>query len=438
MEEHFHRNLSIEFIPVIDEGGRITYTHKMKIWIKFLIGAFLGIFLGFFLPGDNETINRFFTWLQVLSIRIGRYALAPILIFSLTIAIYELRQDGHFWRLIFCSFLVMLGSGAFVIAAGIIATLIFTPERIPVLAEEQVEAISLYLPESIMDLFPSNMFSALINEEVFLLPICVCVFFLSVGLSYDRSYTKPVISLVDALSRIFYHVAAFFSEILWLMIIALSVYWTLQYREVLRTGMFRDLILLLALLSGILGLVILPLFLFLLKPKTNPWAAVYGSLGPALAAFFSGDINFTLPVTLRHAKENLGTRRRSNAVTVTFFAIFCRAGSAMVATVAFIVITKSYSRLGISLGDVFAIGIRALLISFVLFQHPGNGAYIAVAVLSMGYGREFEAGYLILKPLAFYLIAVGTFLDVILMSLATYAVARINGFQEEKSIRYFI
>jgi Na+/H+-dicarboxylate symporter len=410
----------------------------MKIWIKFLIGALLGMILGFLLPVDNEGIRNIFAWLEVLSIRIGRYTLVPILIFSLTIALYELRQDGLFWRLFFSSLLVMLGSGAFVITAGIFVTLAFPPARIPIVAEEQMEAISLHLPESIMELFPSNMFSAMINNGIFLLPIGVFVFFFAIGLSYDRNYTKPLISLVDSLSRIFYHVASFFSELLGLLMIVLSAYWAIQYQEALRTGMFRGLIILLGIVSGILGFVILPLFLFFLKPKTNPWVVVYGSLGPALAAFFSGDINFSLPVVLRHAKENLGTRRRSNTVTVTLFSIFGRAGSAMVATIAFIVIIKSYSRLGITLGDVFSIGIRALLISFVLFQHPGSGAYTALAVLSMDYGRGFEAGYLILKPLAFYLIAVGTFLDVMIMSLATYTLAKISGFQEEKSLRHFI
>jgi hypothetical protein len=33
---------------------------------------------------------------------------------------------------------------------------------------------------------------------------------------------------------------------------------------------------------------------------------------------------------------------------------------------------------------------------------------------------------------------VGTFLDVMIMSLATYALAKISGFQEEKSLRHFI
>ena len=140
----------------------------------------------------------------------------------------------------------------------------------------------------------------------------------------------------------------------------------------------------------------------------------------------------------RHAKENLGIRRRSNTVTVTILTIFGRAGSAMVAAVAFIVIIKSYSSLGIASRDILVIAGRVFVISFLLAGHPGDGAYTALAVLCLGYGRGFEAGYLILKPLAFYLIAVGTFLDVMIATFASYAISRFSGFQEDKEARHFI
>jgi len=60
-------------------------------------------------------------------------------------------------------------------------------------------------------------------------------------------------------------------------------------------------------------------------------------------------------------------------------------------------------------------------------------------VLCLGYGQGFEAGCLILKPMAFYLIAVGTFLDVMIASFASYAIARLNGYiVEEKSMKRFV
>ena len=408
--------------------------------MKLLIGSVLGVTLGFLLPSDNQTLTNWLAWLVEFAIRIGRYGLVPILIFSLTIAVYELRQDGQFWKLVLKTFLVMAVCSAFIVGIGIMATLMFPPSRIPILIEEQTEVIALNTAENILNLFPYNMFAAILNDGIFLLPACVFAFFLGMGLSYDKNYSKPVTSMLDSLSRIFYHIAAFFSEILGLMIIILSAYWAIQFHAVLQADLFRDLILLLGILSVILGFGILPLFLYFVRPKINPWVVLYGSLSQAVAGFFSGDINFTLPILFRHIKENLGVRRRSNAVTVALFATFGRAGSAMVAASAFIVIINSYSSLGITMSDIFIIAGTAILISFLLAGHPGTAAYTALAVLCMSYGRGFEAGYLILRPLAFYLIAVGTFLDVMINTIASYAISHTSGFldDKEKDIRNFI
>jgi Na+/H+-dicarboxylate symporter len=410
----------------------------MKVWLKLLIGSLLGVLLGFLIPYDSQGILQNLGWIETLAIRIGRYATVPVLFFSLTIAVYELRQDGQFWRLFFRTLLFILASAVLVIAAGIAAILLFPPARIPILIEEQIRAATLDITESLILLFPSNMFAALTGDGVYLLPICVFAFFLGMGLSYDRNYTKPVISLVDSLSRIFYHILSFFSEILGLILIVLSAYWAVRYREIIRTGTFRELIALLGILCLVLAFVLLPLLLWLLRPKTKPWVVVYGALGPALGAFFSGDLIFSIPLALRHLKENLGARRRANTVTVSLFSVFGRAGSAMVAVVSFIVIIKSYSSLGITPIDVFSIGLRGVFISFLLARRPGDGAYTALAILCLGYGRGFEAGYLILKPLAFYLIAIGAFLDVMITIYASYALAKTGGFQEEKSPRHFI
>jgi Na+/H+-dicarboxylate symporter len=298
--------------------------------------------------------------------------------------------------------------------------------------------LSLNSADGILDIFPSIMLAALVGDGVYLLPVVVFAYFLGVGLSYDRNFSKQVITLVDSLSRIFYHIAAFFSEVLGLVMIILSAYWAVRFKDILRADVFRELIFHLAMLCAVLGFGILPLFLYFLRPKANPWVVVYGSLSQALTGFFSGDINFSLPVLFRHVKENLGVRRRSNAVTVPLFAAFGRAGSAMVATVAFIVIINSYSSLGISVSDIFVIASRALFISFLLGSRPGDGAYIALAVLCIGYGRGFEAGYLILRPLAFYLIATGTFLDIMISSVAAFVISRWCGLQEDKSMKQFI
>ena len=390
------------------------------------------------MPGDNQSISEGLRWLSELAIRIGRYSLVPILVFSLTIAVFELRQDGQFWWIILRTGIAIAACSIFVISAGVISAIMFPPGRIPILAEEVTDLISTNTAEGVMSLFPSNMFTALFSEGIYLLPLCVFAFFAGMGLSYDRNFTKPVISLVDSLSRVFYHVGVFFSEILGLVLIILSAYWTMRYHQVLRTEMYRDLIVLLGVLSAILGLGIFPALLYILRPPVNPWVILYGSISQAIAAFFSGDINFTLPLIFRHNKENLGVRRRSNALTVTLFTAFGRSGSAMVAAISFMVIINSYSSLGISSDNIIAIGWQAFLISFMLAGAPGSGAYTALALLCLSYGQGFEAGYLILRPIAFYLVAVGTFLDVMISTFASFVISRISGLQEDRRIRQFI
>ncbi|MDR2718261.1 MAG: cation:dicarboxylase symporter family transporter [Treponema sp.] len=404
----------------------------MKVWVKLLIGSILGITLGL-LVHENQRLVEALVWLEQFALRIGRYAVIPMLVFLLTIGIYELWQDRQFWPLVLKNCLMIAGVSILVIFLGVLATLAFPPSRIPILAEEQLEVIRLDVAGNVKELFSYNMFSVLAGDGVYLFPVCVFAFFLGVGLSQKRSYNKPVIALVDSLSHVFYNIALFFIEILGFIMIVLSCYWAIRFREVLRAEIYLDLILLLGIFAAVLGFGILPMLLYFVRPKVNPWAVLYGSLGPAIAAFFSGDVNFSLPVLLSHAQENLGVQRRSNAVSLTLFSTFCRAGSAMAATVAFIVIFKSYSSLGITSAEILSISIRALAISFLLARHPGDGAYTALAVLCLGYGKGFEAGYLILKPLAFYLIAVGAFLDVMIASFAAYAAARVSGFVEEKN-----
>lgn len=410
----------------------------MKVWMKLVIGAILGMILGFLLPQENQEIQAALEWLQQLAISIGRYTLLPTLVFALTIAVYELRQDKRMWGLIFKTVLVLAASTIFIIGSGMLVTMLFPPARIPILIEGQRESIQLDIGRGILEMFPSNMFSALTSSASYLVPACVFAFFLGAGLSYDRTYSKPVISLVDSLSRIFYYITIFFSEILGLTMILLGAFWAVRFHEALQAEVFMDILKLLGVYGVILSFVILPLFLYLLGPKINPWKQLYAVLAPALAGFFSGDINFTLPLMLRTARENHGVKRRSNTITLAIFGIFGRAGSAMVAAISLIVIIKSYSSLGVNAADLLKIGTQALLVSVLLGRHPGSGAYAALAVLCANYGRGFEAGYLILKPIAFYLVSIATLIDVVTASLASYAIGRWSEFQEDREARHFI
>jgi len=410
----------------------------MKVWIKLLIGSVLGITIGLLLP-ENESVYSSLLWIERLALNIGRYAVVPVLLFSLTISVYQLRSDNHFWLIVLKNIIVIIVISAFVIFCGIMVTTIFSPDRIPIETVEQAEMLSLSIAENIIDLFPSNMLSILSNEGIYLFPFCIFAFFLGMGLNYDRAFSKSVISLVDSLSRIFLHITSFFSEIFGIFLTALAAFWAVRFSDLLQAKVYKDLIIMLGVFSVVLCFIVLPMLLYLIKPKTNPWRVLYGYIGAALTAFFSGDINFSIPVLLRLSKDNLGIKRRSNALSLALFSTFCRCGSAMAAAAAFIVIIKSYSYLRIGTGDLLTIGLYAFGISFVLARHPGDGAYIALAALCLVYGGgEYRAAYLIMKPMAFYLIAIGAFIDVMINAFGAYAIARTSGFTEDKGVSFFV
>ena len=358
--------------------------------------------------------------------------------FALAIGIYELRAAGKFWPLIVKTFLILIVTSVFVISLGIAVTFIFPPERVPIIMEEQANAVGIDAEQFFLNLFPPNMLSLLGGEGMFIFPLMICAFFFAIGLTFDNHYSKLIISLTDSLSRMFFHISVFFSEILGVVIIAISAYWAIQYRAVIDQGPFKSIILLLLIFSLILGLLILPALLYLLRKKQNPWAFLYGTLAPGIASFFSGDINFCLPVLMHTAKANLGIKRRSASVTVTLFTTFGRSGSAMVAAIALIVIVKSYSSLGISAADIVSIVINALALTFLLGRHGSNAAFVCLAALCSAYGRGFENGYLILKPIAFFLIALGTFLDVMIAALGSFIVAKLSGFKEDRTLSSFV
>jgi Na+/H+-dicarboxylate symporter len=408
----------------------------MKIWIKLLLSILIGVGISFALPDSSVSV---LDWLVRFALNIGRYTVAPILVFSLTISVYRLRQDDKFWRMVLKNLIVIICLSAAVILIGIVTTLVYSPGRIPIEMAEQHEAISLNPAQSVMELFPANMLSVLSGDGVYLFPLCVFAFFLGIGLNYDRNYTKPVISMIDSLSRVFYHIASFFTEILGFILIVLVSYWAVRFGAVWRNKVFRDIIIMLGALSIVFCFGVLPMLLYFVRPKVNPWKVFYGFIGPAITAFFSGDINFTFPVLMRHLKENFGVRRRSSALSLGLCTAFCRGGSGMVAAAAFIVIIKSYTYIHITMFNALLIGLYAFGISFILARRPGDGAFAALSVLCLRYGGgEYRAGFLILQPIAFYLITIGAFVDIMLGAFCSYLVAKTSGLVEEKNLVHFI
>jgi len=409
----------------------------MKIWMKYLIGALLGAALALVVPADDPGLRGIFSFLFELSIRIGTYALLPLILFSTPVAVFELNEDGEFWRKIGSTFLILLAAVAAMALLGVLVAAALKPSRIPLVADAAPVAKAAGVKDFLLSIFPGSPFAALSSGQ-FILPAFFLAVVVGLALSHDKAATKPVIVLCDSLSRIFYQINSFLVEFLGVLAIAVTARNVLELRASPSAEVYRSLLLVTGIEAAVVALVALPAILYFLGGRKNPYRTLYGLLAPSLAALVSGDLYFPLGSLFKHAKESLGTRRRSNALTIPLAAIFGRAGTTLVASTAFIVVLSSYSSIGVSAGSLLWIVVAAPLTTLLLGAAPGKGATTALMTLCALYGRGFENGYLLAAPVSLPLVAMGAFLDALWAGCAALLVSRKEGHALEKESRFYI
>lgn len=410
----------------------------MKIWMKYLLGALVGAAIALVLPTGDAGLSSTLAFLSTLSIRIGRYALVPLVLFTVPVAVFELNEDKEFWRILARGFLLIVASVALFTLVGVVTASLAHPARIPLLADSSPAGAAPSLRALLLAVFPSSLFAALHDSGDFLLPVYFLSILLGIAFSFDRTATKPALNLFDSFSRIFYQLNSFFVEFLGILVIFVTAASIFSFRAGIHTDVYNPLLLVVGIELLVMTLVVIPAFLYLFCGRKNPYRYIYSLLAPALAALVSGDVYFALGTLTRHAKESLGIKRRSNATILPLAIVFGRAGTALVTATAFIVVLSSYSNIGISASSLLWILAASPLLTLLLGASPGQGTLTALMALCALYGKGFENGYLIVAPVAAPLAAAGAFLDVLWAGCVSLIVAKRNEQMQEKEVRFYI
>ena len=394
----------------------------MKIWIKVLVGITIGIILGVFLPvGGNE--QETMDYISKLLIRIGRYIIFPLVFFSLVIGTYELKREKKLFSVYGRIILYLLLAAVLLVAIGIVTVLIFSPERIPIIIEEEQVRQNPGVREMLLAIFPKNLFQVLVGNGEILLPLIVLAFIIGVNLTFDQRVTGPVVQFFDSLSRVFYHINSLLSELFGFAMVVISAFFIMLMRGS-DLSLFKQVLIILAIDCALIIFVVYPGLLYLLGGWQNPYKWLYALMVPALIAFFTRDEYLVIGMLAKHGKESLGVPRRVGSAVYPIFAFFGRAGTALVASVTFILVLRSYSSLEITFLQVLMTFGFSLLISLSLGSVPGMGSFVALSLLCGAFGKGMQEGYLILKPIAPIMISFGTLLDIITSGFVSLLVSR--------------
>jgi Na+/H+-dicarboxylate symporter len=409
----------------------------MKLWIKYLLGIVLGIAAAFILPFNSPSAASFLAAVTEFAVRFGRYTLLPLLFFGVMTAVFKIRDSKMLLKTSLWIVGVIALSSLMLTIVGLITILIVKLPRIPITAEKVSSVEQFGLKNLIMQIFPYSGFDA-VKEGACLLPCFVFAGFAGAGCTTDKTSSKAVITFVESASRLCYSIMCFFTECMSVGMIAVACYWIVSSRPVFTAGVFTPLIIMLGFDLILVATVIYPLILHFLCSDQRPYRVLYASICPMLTAFFSGDSNLSLVLNMRHGKESLGIHQRINSVTFPLFSIFGRGGAALVLSVCFVVILRSYSSLGFTLADVLWILISTFSLSFVLSCLPTGGPFIALMVLCTMYSRGFETGYLLLKPAAGVICSFAAAIDAVSSLYGSYIVAVKTHMIEHIEIKHYI
>lgn len=408
----------------------------MKIWIKLLIGIIIGVILGFVLP--KNTGLEFFEVASQIAINIGRYVVFPLVFFSVIYGTYELKLEQSRFKIYGRMFLYMLASTLLLVIIGVISVFIFFQKRIDFVTDE-MELI--YVPgfkEVMLSSFPKNMFNALIEQGDFLLPVIVLALVFGMNLTFNKVITKPVVQLVDSLSRIFYHINSFVVEIFAVGLIFITASSIMELRAVQNFSIYTQLIVILIIDTIIVLFGVFPGILYLLGERKNPYKWLYAITGPLLTALATGDEYISMSMLVKHGKENMGVPRKIGSITYPVYALFGKAGTALVASVSFIVILKSASSLDITILDALWIILLAFLVSFAVGPEPGASAFVAIALIWKEFGNPALESYLILKAIQPVLIGFAVILDVATSAFVSFLITHRDGVKLKIEARDFI
>jgi Na+/H+-dicarboxylate symporter len=266
------------------------------------------------------------------------------------------------------------------------------------------------------------------------------VFALSVGLAmaHDPIAARPIANLLDSLSRVLHTINVFITEILGVLLIPISARALHVVSTSLNGGIYSSFLLIMAAASFGLVAMVIPLAIFLLNGRKNPFPLIFSNIPAVLAAFISGNLRFSSGSTIRLARENIGIKRRYNAVIMPTTLIFGRMGTAFIAALSFVIILSSYSQLTISMPSLLLIAM-IIPMATIMASATMDAGPIVVLTLSCGFfGRGFENGYLVMVPVALFLSMAAALIDALWMGLAQVVAARRHVPLDPKDPRHFI
>ncbi len=359
----------------------------MKLWFKYLLALGIGYLYAAFIPFFQQYIE----WLYFgsdLIMHIVPWVLYPLIFFTLSTCIASVRSHGQFTRILGWSFVwSILAHVVLVFMGGLLAWQV-TP--MPEIIASSIQFIPPQGTAEIMD--------ALSLKRLPLWIVLVSSVITGLLLSPDEKQLSSGYRALSSFSLIFSRLSRVFSEFLSIGLVVLAGTWVHQNRGLTLVSLEAVLLLIVVLSAAVGILLILPLFAMLLSPQRRPFTWLAGLLAPAIAAAVSGSYTLAMVPLYGQTRDNLGVSTKVSGVTIPFFAVFGRGGTAMVSSMLVVSLLAAYQPDPVTWVQLIAVCSISMAASLLCIGMPNMEVTFTVWLVLTLMGIDHPSIFFIIGP----------------------------------------
>ena len=376
----------------------------MQLHWKIIIGLVLGTIYGIAsaINGWSDFTSNFISPFGTIFLNLLKLIAVPLVVSSLITGVASLSDTRKLSRIGWKTIALYISTTAVAVSIGLILVNVLEPgagipedfqeslsqEYVDKAASKQDLASSVQNNrgplQPLVDMVPSNMFSAASNNSNMLQIVFISIIFGIALIGIDRKFSQPVLAFLEGINQMIIKLVE--------MIMYFAPYGVFALIAKTISSVSGDVSQIGSILSALLfymGVVVLGLFihmsltyLTILKMFTNmDLKHFFKSMAPVqLLAFSTSSSGATLPVTMKRCEKDLGVSEEISSFVLPLGATINMDGTALYQGVAAVFIAQAIG-MDLTFADQFTIVATAVLASIGTAAVPGAGIIMLVIIL---------------------------------------------------------
>ena len=376
----------------------------MQLHWKIIIGLVLGTIYGIAsaINGWSDFTSDFISPFGTIFLNLLKLIAVPLVVSSLITGVASLSDTRKLSRIGWKTIALYISTTAVAVSIGLILVNVLEPgSYIPESYQESLS--SEYIDKAtnkqelansiqdnrgplqpLVDMVPSNMFSAASNNSNMLQIVFISIVFGIALIGIDRKFSQPVLAFLEGINQMIIKLVE--------MIMYFAPYGVFALIAKTISSVSGDISQIGSILSALLfymGVVVLGLFVHMgityitiLKVFTNmDLKHFFKSMAPVqLVAFSTSSSGATLPVTMKRCEKDLGVSEEISSFVLPLGATINMDGTALYQGVAAVFIAQAIG-MDLTFANQFTIVATAVLASIGTAAVPGAGIIMLVIIL---------------------------------------------------------